>query len=77
MSAPDPKNVRELQYILGSLQYYSRFVNNFARLAALLFTLCKKDIEFKWTEKHHECWVNIKKSMMEGWHLFHYMVAPN
>ena len=43
-----------------------RFVNNFARLAALLFTLCKKDTEFKWTEKHHEGLSTIEKEIYDG-----------
>ena len=41
MLCPDPTNVKELQSLLGSLQYYSRFVKGFAELTSPLYDLCK------------------------------------
>ena len=61
MLCPDPTNVKELQSLLGSLQYYSRFVN--AELASPLYDLCKKDIKFVWGEHHHDCLTKIKNAI--------------
>ncbi|MEO0454924.1 MAG: RNase H-like domain-containing protein, partial [Verrucomicrobiota bacterium] len=52
VDAPEPTNSAQLHSILGSLQYYSRFVANFAEEASCLFELCRKDTDFVWTDEH-------------------------
>jgi len=37
-----PRNVKEVQKFLGLANYYRRFIENFARIAALLHVLVKK-----------------------------------
>ena len=40
---PAPRNVKEVQKFLGLANYYRRFIKNFARIAALLHMLVRKE----------------------------------
>ena len=48
----EPINLKELQSFLGFVNFYSRFVNNYAELTIPLLELTRKDFKFKW-QKHH------------------------
>ena len=63
MSAEEPQNQQELHSVLGCLQYYSRFTQDFARIAACLFDLCKKDSEFDWQDCHSQALRQLKNSI--------------
>jgi len=41
-----PKNIKKIQKFLGFANYYRQFIKNFARIAALLHLLVRK--EEKW-----------------------------
>ncbi|KAL4158995.1 hypothetical protein PRNP1_004768 [Phytophthora ramorum] len=47
---PFPKTLRSMQSFLGSLNYYSRFIEDFAVYAAILYEL--REVDFY--EMHHE-----------------------
>ncbi|CAI5460814.1 unnamed protein product [Closterium sp. Yama58-4] len=47
-----PENVKELQQFLGFANYYNRFVPQYAKIAAPLTDLLKKDTPFKWGAPH-------------------------
>lgn len=49
-----PTNVRELQQLMGMLNYYRKFIQNFAHIAAPLYSLIKKDIKWHWTDEHQK-----------------------
>jgi len=38
-----PKNIKEVQKFLGLANYYRRFIKNFAKIAALLHMLVRKE----------------------------------
>ena len=40
---PVPRNVKEVQKFLGLANYYRRFIKDFARIAALLHMLVRKE----------------------------------
>ena len=43
MNIPFPKTLRSMQSILGSLNYYSRFIEDFAIYASVLYELREAD----------------------------------
>ena len=49
---PTPTSREEVQKYLGGVQFYRRFVDNLATIAAPLTDLLKKKNKWEWTEKH-------------------------
>ncbi|CAI7786952.1 unnamed protein product [Closterium sp. NIES-54] len=49
-----PENVKEVQQFLGFANYYNRFVPNYAKIAAPLTNLLKKNTPYRWEAKHQE-----------------------
>ena len=47
---PSPKTQKEVRIFLGHAGYYRRFIENFTKISAPMFTLLMKDIEFQWNE---------------------------
>ena len=43
LSWPAPRNIKKVQKFLGLANYYRRFIKNFARIAALLHMLVRKE----------------------------------
>jgi len=48
LSWPASRNVKEVQKFLGLTNYYRRFIENFARIAAPLHVLVRKEQKWKW-----------------------------
>jgi len=57
---PAPKNVKEVQKFLGLANYYRRFIKDFARIAALLHVLVRKEQKWKWEKKQKEAFEKLK-----------------
>ena len=62
-SFPVPKNVKDLRSFLGLASYYSRFIQNFARIAEPLYTLLRKGVEFTWDEGRQKALDAIKERL--------------
>ena len=58
--APVPRNVSELKSYLGLLTYYSKFLPNMADVLAPLYTLLRKDVDWRWSEKEHKAFESSK-----------------
>jgi len=43
-----PKNIKEVQKFLGLANYYRQFIRNFAKIAAPLHKLVRKEQKWEW-----------------------------
>ena len=57
---PASRNVKEVQKFLGLANYYRRFIKNFARIAALLHMLVRKEQKWKWEKKQEKAFERLK-----------------
>ncbi|GJP36333.1 hypothetical protein CLOM_g20854 [Closterium sp. NIES-68] len=57
------ENVKELQQFLGLPNYYNRFVPQYAKIAAPLTNLLKKNTPYKWETKHQESVEQLKQAL--------------
>ena len=53
-----PSDIKSLRSFLGMVNYLAKFVPNLA--AKVLRDLEKKDMDWKWTEKHENCFKRLK-----------------
>ncbi|GJP76686.1 hypothetical protein CLOP_g7129 [Closterium sp. NIES-67] len=58
-----PENVKELQQFLGFANYYNRFVPQYAKIAAPLTNLQKKNTPYKWELQHQEAVEQLKQAL--------------
>ena len=59
-----PKNVKQLQQFLGLCGYYRKFVEGFAKIAAPLYNLLKKDIVWEWTDECQKAFEILKAKLI-------------
>ncbi|CAI7748986.1 unnamed protein product [Closterium sp. NIES-53] len=58
-----PENVKELQQFLGFANYYNRFVPQYAKIAAPLTDLLKKDTPYKWDTPHQQAMEQLQSAL--------------
>ena len=58
-----PKTMFDIRSFLGLAGYYRRFVHDFARLAAPLTRLTRKDVKFVWTDACETSFQELKKRL--------------
>ncbi|CAI5483057.1 unnamed protein product [Closterium sp. Yama58-4] len=58
-----PENVKELQQFLGFANYYNRFMPQYAKIAAPLTDLLKKDTPFKWGAPHQQAMEQLQTAL--------------
>ena len=58
---PYPENKKQLQSFLGATNYYRMFVKKFAKIAAPLYQLLKKDVKYVWGEEQTKAIDTLKK----------------
>ncbi|XP_065315252.1 uncharacterized protein LOC135924132 [Gordionus sp. m RMFG-2023] len=51
--------------LLGMINYYHRFVDNFAKIAAPLYDLLKKGVNFEWKIEQRNAFENLKRKIGE------------
>ena len=57
---PQPTNLKDLQTLLGMVQYLSKFSPRIAELAEHLGDLMKKNAPYAWGPEHNQAFDNIK-----------------
>ena len=63
LSLPPPTSVKQVQKFLGCINYYRRFLKQFASMAAPLYELLKKGKKFEWTKECMESFTALKKAL--------------
>jgi hypothetical protein len=58
---PSPSNVKEVQSFLGFVNFYRRFIKDFADIARPLHDLTRKASEWAWNKEHQEAFDALKK----------------
>ena len=58
-----PKTVKEVRQIMGVVNYYSKFVQNFAAIADPIHQLLKKNVKFGWTVDRQQSFDKIKEEI--------------
>lgn len=71
-SIPAPTNVSQVRSLLGSLNYYSRFVPQMKSLRAPLDNLLKKDTKFVWSKECQDSFQHFKEFLSSDLLLTHY-----
>lgn len=72
LSAPIPQNISELRAFIGMVNYYSKFIKNFADKMFPLYELLRKDVKFKWSVKCQEAYDFIKSAITSDQILVHF-----
>jgi hypothetical protein len=60
---PAPTSVRDLQSFLGLVNYYRRFVQDLATIAAPLYQLLKKETSWRWDDSHMLAMQKLKETL--------------
>ena len=63
LNAKYPKNASEVRSFLGLVQYFAKFLPNFAEVDEPLRILTRKDQKFTWGEDQEEAFRELKKLM--------------
>ena len=61
-----PLNIEELRSFLGAANYCHKFIDGYARTAAPLNDLLKKDVSFSWNDEAEQAFEALKKLMTEA-----------
>lgn len=59
-----PTNVQELQSFLGAMNYFVKFIKNYARIVTPLYELLRKDVKWHWTTDRQLAFEEAKKQLM-------------
>ena len=69
---PSPTNTSELRSFLGSITYYSRFIENLHVICVPLYRHLKKGNTFNWTNGDEELFKKLKQILTSSNTLVHY-----
>lgn len=70
-NAPTPTNVTELKAFVCMVNYYSKFVSNFANKMIPLYNLLSKNVKFTWSKECQRAYEQIKKDIISDQVLIH------
>lgn len=70
--ATNPKNVKELQSFLGSINYFARFIKNMSTILNPLYNLLKSNVKWHWSDKCVRAFQEVKEILKTAPVLVHY-----
>ena len=62
---PTPSSKKEIERLLGTVNYLAKFVPNLATITAPIRELLKKDIEFYWSHEQTKAFDEIKEILTQ------------
>jgi len=60
---PSPRNLTEMRAFMGTCGYYRRLVKDFSSIAAPLFQLMKKGVQWEWTKECQDVFEKLKAKL--------------
>ena len=61
-----PRMPKQVCAFLGLVEYYQKFIKNFAKIAKPLTLLTCQQVKFDWTPTHHEAFLKLKESIIQA-----------
>ncbi len=72
LDLPPPQDIKQLQALIGKVNYYNKFIKGFSSIAAPLNALKKKGVKFQWTQPCQEALDKLKRAMVKATRLSHF-----
>uniref|UniRef100_A0A914YC62 RNA-directed DNA polymerase n=1 Tax=Panagrolaimus superbus TaxID=310955 RepID=A0A914YC62_9BILA len=66
MKFPAPTNVMQIRQFIGLASYHRKFVKGFAKIAAPLIKLTRKNIAFQWNDEEQQSFDQLKESLVKA-----------
>ena len=63
---PVPQSIHQLRQYLGLTSYYRRFIGRFAKIAAPLYRLTKKEVKWEWSKECQLAFETLKDKLMQA-----------
>lgn len=63
---PRPQTVHQLRQYLGLTSYYRRFIGKFAKIAAPLYYLTKKEVKWEWSKECQIAFETLKRRLVQA-----------
>ena len=61
-----PKMPKQVCAFLGLVEYYRKFIKNFAKIAKPLALLTCQQVKFNWTLTYHNAFLTLKESIIQA-----------
>ena len=65
-NASEPQNASEVRSLLGMANYSRKYIRDFATITAPLRELTKKNVCFKWEQKHSKAFEKLKDELTKA-----------
>ena len=63
---PVPQAIHQLRQFLGLTSYYCRFIGRFAKIAAPLYYLTKKEVKWEWSKECQLTFETLKERLIQA-----------
>ena len=61
-----PVNLKQVCAFLGLVEYYRKFIKNFAKIVKPLTMLTQMDVKFEWKETHNSTFMKLKEAIIQA-----------